>query len=126
MMAAALLTDDAVVLERVPDLLDQRVLCECLVRLGASVVWKGSAVHLRCDGVEVETELPPGLVGSVHGTIYLLPALLARNGYVRLVRSRGGCDIGVRPISNLADILRALGATVRLGETIEARIPPSQ
>src|SRR5262249_57630110 len=123
MMAAALLTDDEVVLRRCPDLLDQRVLGECLSRLGGTAAWSADRVHLRCAGMEAGADLPAELIGAVHGTIYLLPALLARNGVARIARSRGGCDIGVRPISNLADILRALGAKVRLGETIEARAP---
>src|SRR5262249_61062400 len=51
MMAAALLTDDEVVLRRCPDLLDQRVLGECLSRLGGAGGWGAGPVALgspRC------------------------------------------------------------------------------
>jgi UDP-N-acetylglucosamine 1-carboxyvinyltransferase len=123
MIVSALLTDQPIVLDRVPAMLDQQILCDCLRQIGASVQRHGSTLRLHCHRLTPGGGLPDDLIDSVHGTIYLLPALLVRYGQVRLHRSRGGCNIGVRPIRHIADVLRALGATVRLGETIEASLP---
>ena len=83
MIAASLLTDELVTLENVPDLLDTRVLVESLVLLGASVEQGLGTLHMRCAGVRGDALLPEALVGSVHGPLYLLPALLVRDGVVR-------------------------------------------
>ncbi len=123
MIAAALLTDGLVVLRGVPDMLDHRVLCRILRALGADVQWDGDSLRICSAPVTAGTSLPDDLVGSVHGTMYLLPALLARHGHVRIPRSRGGCKIGVRPVKHIAHVLRALGARVKLGNVIEARVP---
>jgi UDP-N-acetylglucosamine 1-carboxyvinyltransferase len=123
MIISALLTDEPVVLEQVPVMLDHEILCDCLRRLGADVQRTGSTLRLHCRHLEPVVELPDAIIESVHGTTYLLPALLMRYGRVRLRRSRGGCNIGVRPIAHIAAVLRAFGAKVRLGDVIEASLP---
>jgi UDP-N-acetylglucosamine 1-carboxyvinyltransferase len=123
MIAATLLTDQPIVLDRVPVMADLQVLCNCLASLGADVRRRGSTVRVACGRLDPAANLPDAWIASVHGTLYLLPTLLVRYGRVRMPRSRGGCRIGVRPVAQIADVLRAFGARVQLGDTIEASVP---
>lgn len=125
MIAASLLTNDHVILEQSPDMLDHLVLCQCLAQMGAYVNYTEQTLHLACRQVHPANSLPIETFNSVHGTLYLLPTLLVRHGWVRLPRNQGGCNIGVRPVEPMAEVLRMLGAEVVLGETIEASVPPS-
>lgn len=125
MIAASLLTNDPVILEQSPDMLDHLVLCKCLAQMGAYVNYTEKTLHLACRQVHPENSLPVETFNSVHGTLYLLPTLLVRHGWVRLPRNQGGCKIGLRPVEPMAEVLRMLGAKVVLGETIEASVPAS-
>jgi UDP-N-acetylglucosamine 1-carboxyvinyltransferase len=124
MIAASLLTDDAVVLENVPDLLDTRILVECLGMLGAAADREGGALRLVSKGVRSSPRLPEAVVASVHGPLYLLPALLVRNGMVSYPRAVGGCPIGTRPVVHVLRVLRAFGAKLGGGPTIRASLGP--
>src|SRR5262249_32721420 len=99
MLCSALISPGPVVLERVPNLADLEVLCRCLTRLGAEVDRRDGQVKIQWVPTRLDTVLPSEWISSVHGTLYLLPALLVRNGFVDLSRPTGGCEIGVRPIA---------------------------
>ncbi|MBI5259146.1 MAG: UDP-N-acetylglucosamine 1-carboxyvinyltransferase [Burkholderiales bacterium] len=123
MLAATLLTDEPVALRNVPQLEDMAVMTGALRFLGAGVAAGEGRLDIGCASVDAERPLPAAWMNSVHGTLYLLPALLARHERVRVPLTRGGCSIGVRPVAHVAKVLRAMGAKVRLGETIEAWLP---
>ncbi|MBE9108128.1 UDP-N-acetylglucosamine 1-carboxyvinyltransferase [Nodosilinea sp. LEGE 07298] len=125
MIAASLLTTEPVILKHSPDMLDHLVLCQCLAQMGADVTYMEQTLQLSCRQVHLENSLPVETFNSVHGTIYLLPTLLIRHGWVQLPRNQGGCNIGVRPIEPMVEVLQMLGAKVVLGETIEASVPSS-
>lgn len=123
MLAATLLTDEPVALRNVPQLEDMDVMASALRFLGADVTAGDGRLDIACGSVDAERPLPAAWMNSVHGTLYLLPALMARHERVRVPLTRGGCNIGLRPVAHVAKVLRAMGAKVRLGETIEAWLP---
>lgn len=112
-MAAALLTDEEIVLDNVPDLADIRHQCKLLEHLGATVSCdKTNRLHIQvkdtsCCHADYE------LVRRMRASICVLGPLLARRGRAE-VSMPGGCAIGDRPIDLHLNGLKALGSSTRL------------
>src|SRR5438094_8323416 len=115
-MAAALLTDQRVVLRNVPRVRDIGTLRSLLEELGVD----SSVTHEeRGNRVEIEARrlitpvAPYELVKQMRASVLVLGPLLARFGHVR-VSLPGGCAIGARPIDQHLKGLEAMGATITL------------
>jgi len=110
-MAAALLTDEPLVLEDAPDLADVKTMRTLLAGMGVSPRGSG-ATGLVLDASRVtSTEAPYDLVRTMRASILVLGPLLARFGEAR-VSLPGGCAIGVRPVDLHIMAMEALGARV--------------
>ena len=109
-LCASLLTDEPVVLRRVPDITDVRKLLEFFRALGSSVDMDFASGTLnlrhRRQADMGEARLPPGMRSS----IMLVPALLHRFGRARLEDNVTGCTLGVREVDPHIDVFRAFGA----------------
>ena len=113
-LCASLLTDEPVVLHRVPDITDVRKLLEFFRALGSSVDMDFASGTLKlhhgssldADGARV----PVGMRSS----IMLVPAMLQRFGRVRLEDDVTGCTLGAREVDPHIDAFRAFGAEVAL------------
>ncbi|MEM9292489.1 MAG: UDP-N-acetylglucosamine 1-carboxyvinyltransferase [Acidobacteriota bacterium] len=113
-MAASLLTDDPVVLQRLPRVRDIRTMSRLLQHLGVGTQVDGDEVTLAPEGeAQPADEAPYDLVKTMRASVLVLGPLLARRGYAR-VSLPGGCAIGVRPIDQHLKGLEALGAQVEL------------
>ncbi|HQR68898.1 MAG TPA: UDP-N-acetylglucosamine 1-carboxyvinyltransferase, partial [Thermoanaerobaculia bacterium] len=109
--AAALLTDEPVVLENVPEVADVRTLGTLLSGLGARVeTGAAGRLSLRADAI-TSTEAPYDLVRTMRASILVLGPLLARFGEAR-VSLPGGCAIGVRPVDLHLAAMEAMGARI--------------
>jgi UDP-N-acetylglucosamine 1-carboxyvinyltransferase len=114
-LAACLLTDRPVRLERVPAVRDIRTMCRLLEHLGLGCeTGPGGLVvlHRERPGASAQ-DAPYELVKTMRASVLVLGPLLARFGEAR-VSLPGGCAIGVRPIDQHLEGLRALGAEVEL------------
>ncbi len=113
-MAAALLTDEPVVLENIPDVRDIQTTRKLLVAMGAEVeLGYGRAHHrttIRCAKL-VKAEASYELVKTMRASTLVLGPLVARTGSAR-VSLPGGCAIGARPIDLHIKGLERLGATI--------------
>lgn len=114
--AAAVVADATVTLDNCPDIVETDVLTRVFTALGGRATFAEGTLTL--DGSAIDsTELPSELVGSIHGSLYLVPGLVARLGSVQLPAS-GGCRIGEgpqgRPVGHILDVLRRFGATGRV------------
>ncbi|MFI5118173.1 MAG: UDP-N-acetylglucosamine 1-carboxyvinyltransferase [Terriglobales bacterium] len=113
-MAAALLTDEPVVLENVPDVRDIQTMRKLLVEMGAEVeLGYGRAHHrttIHCRE-PIRPEAPYELVKTMRASTLVLGPLVARTGCAR-VSLPGGCAIGARPIDLHIKALEHLGATL--------------
>jgi len=119
-LAAALLTDGAVELRNVPGVRDVRTMLRVLEHLGAEWEHEGNRARVRVPEVR-DPEAPYELVRTMRASVLTLGPLVARHGQAR-VSQPGGCAIGARPVDLHLDVLRALGAEVRLEHGyIEAR-----
>ena len=113
-MAAALLTDEPVILENIPDVRDIQTTRKLLEAMGAEVeLGYGRAHHrttLSCRNL-AKPEASYELVKTMRASTLVLGPLVARTGQAR-VSLPGGCAIGARPINLHIKGLEQLGATI--------------
>lgn len=111
-LCATLLSDEPIILHRVPDITDVRKLLDFFAKLGSSVEMDYAAGTLRLHhGRELDAKaahLPLGMRSS----IMLIPALLHRFGRASLEEDVTGCTLGSREIDPHIDVFRAFGAVV--------------
>lgn len=121
-LAACLLTNDRVTLERIPDVRDIRTMEKLLAHTGAALKRSGGTVTI--DAVDLSRpEAPYEVVKTMRASSLVLGPLVARCGQAR-VSLPGGCAIGSRPINLHVSGLERLGATVRQEHGyIEAEAP---
>lgn len=111
-LCATLLSDEPIILHRVPDITDVRKLLEFFRNLGSSVEMDFDTGTLRVHhgtGLDPKAaHLPLGMRSS----IMLIPALLHRFGHASLEEDVTGCTLGSREIDPHIDVFRAFGAVV--------------
>ncbi|HNU82817.1 MAG: UDP-N-acetylglucosamine 1-carboxyvinyltransferase [Acidobacteria bacterium] len=113
-LAATLLTDEPVLLQRVPRVRDITTLRRLLAHLGqGSSEEAGDRLRFAPEGNASPGDAPYELVKTMRASVLVLGPLLARRGHAR-VSLPGGCAIGVRPIDQHLAGLEALGARVAL------------
>lgn len=110
-VAACLLTDQPVVLNRIPAVRDIRTMLDLVRHAGAEVVVEGEQVTIRAEAL-LHPEAPYELVKTMRASSLVLGPLVARCGRAR-VSLPGGCAIGTRPINLHVSALEQLGAEVR-------------
>ena len=113
-MAAAILTEEPVVLENIPDVRDIQTERNLLVSMGAEVeLGYGRASHrtTMCCRNLVNPEAAYELVKTMRASTLVLGPLVGRDGRAR-VSLPGGCAIGARPIDLHIKGLEKLGATI--------------
>ena len=124
LMAAALLTDEPLILDNVPRLSDTGSMRDLLASLGTEVDVNGSGLRLSSWQIS-DTEAPYDVVRKMRASILVLGPLLARSGQAR-VSLPGGCAIGNRPVDLHIRGLQAMGARVDVqGGYIDAALPAS-
>ncbi len=112
-LAAAVMTDETVTIDNLPNVRDINVLLQAIQEIGAkvertgihSVKINGSFIH----DVSVDNEF----IKKIRASYYLLGALLGKYKKAE-VALPGGCDIGSRPIDLHQKGFRALGAEVEI------------
>jgi UDP-N-acetylglucosamine 1-carboxyvinyltransferase len=110
MIAASLLTDEAVVLENVPDLVDVARMLDVVSHLGAEVERGDGRVTIRAERLD-DGEIPYELCEKTRTSFLFTAPLLHRTGRARL-HPPGGDQIGRRRLDAHFYGLRGLGATV--------------
>jgi UDP-N-acetylglucosamine 1-carboxyvinyltransferase len=121
-LAATLLTDEPLVLRRIPQVRDIRTMQRLLVDIGANIDVQGETMQISVPRV-VCPEAPYELVKTMRASSLVLGPLVARAGRAR-VSLPGGCAIGARPINMHLPGLEQLGA--RINQThgyVEAEAP---
>jgi UDP-N-acetylglucosamine 1-carboxyvinyltransferase len=113
-MAAALLTEEPVILENIPQVRDIETTRKLLAAMGAEVeLGYGRAQHRTtiCARSLAKPEASYDLVKQMRASSLVLGPLVARCGRAR-VSLPGGCAIGARPIDLHIKGLERLGATI--------------
>ncbi len=115
LMAAALLSDEACIIDDVPHLRDVSLMKEILSSLGSKIEEKGENSISICTEDIKTTELEQELVSKMRASILVMGPLLARKGRARIPLP-GGCAIGARPIELHLKGFEILGAVVTKGD----------
>ena len=110
-LAAAIMTDETVTIDNLPDVNDINVLLEAISGIGAEVD-RIDRHTVRINGSNIENfDIESDYIKKIRASYYLLGALLGK--YKRAeVALPGGCNIGSRPIDQHLKGFRALGAYV--------------
>ena len=112
-LAAAIMTDETVHIDNLPDVNDINVLLEAMKGIGArikridrhTVEISGGSVH--------DFSIDYDYIKKIRASYYLLGALLGKYKHAE-VALPGGCNIGSRPIDQHLKGFRALGAEVEI------------
>ena len=110
-LAAAIMTDETVTIENLPDVNDINVLLEAIEGIGAEVQ-RVNRHTVKINGRGIGNfDIEYDYIKKIRASYYLLGALLGK--YKRSeVALPGGCNIGSRPIDQHLKGFRALGAYV--------------
>ena len=112
-LAAAIMTDDTVLIDNLPDVRDINVLLEAIRGIGATVE-RINPHTVKINGSTInDVTIDYDSLRKIRGSYYMLGALLGKYNKANVVLP-GGCDIGSRPIDQHLKGFRALGATVNI------------
>ena len=120
-LAAALLTEEDVIIRRVPDVSDTNYMIQILSALGAEV--ERSSGTVRINAANIIADAPYELVRKMRASICVMGPLLTRLGKAK-VSLPGGCVIGDRPVDLHLKGLRAIGADIDMeGGNMDMKAP---
>ncbi|MDF2513206.1 MAG: murA2 [Herbinix sp.] len=112
-IAAAVMTDETVTIENVPDVRDIRVLLQAIGDIGAKVEYVNGDTVKICGGLIQTVDVDFDYVRKIRASYYLVGALLGKYKSSK-VALPGGCNIGSRPIDQHIKGFEALGAAVKI------------
>ena len=110
-LAAAIMTDETVTIDNLPDVNDINVLLEAMMGIGASVQRLDRHTVRICGAGVGDFSIEYDYIKKIRASYYLLGALLGKHHRAE-VALPGGCNIGSRPIDQHLKGFRALGAEV--------------
>ncbi len=122
-LAACLLTEEELLLHRVPRIRDTEAQIALLERLGVEVAWIADNSLRLCAADVGEVEVDQDLSSRIRASFLLAGPLLARFGEARMPPP-GGDFIGRRRLDAHLDAFRELGARVDGDRWIELTAPP--
>ena len=108
---AALLAEDTVRIENIPQISDVHLIIEILNRMGAEIkVVNKNTLDINTTNINYQS-IPYELTSHFRASYYLIGAMLGRFSKAD-VALPGGCDFGVRPIDQHVKGFKMLGAQV--------------
>ena len=112
-LAGAIMADEPVLIENLPNVNDVNVLIDAIAGIGA-IVERIDAHTVRINGKTIESVyVDYEYIKKIRGSYYLLGALLGKYNDAQ-VALPGGCNIGSRPIDQHKKGFEALGAVVKI------------
>ena len=112
-LAAAIMTDEDVIVENLPDVRDINVLLEAIEEIGASVErLDRHSVRINASTIR-EVSVDDEYIRKIRASYYFIGALLGKYKSAE-VPLPGGCNIGSRPIDQHLKGFRALGAKIEI------------
>lgn len=109
-LAAAIMTDELVTIENLPDVSDISVMLDAIANMGA-IVNRVDRNTVKIVGIGCVPEVSDEALRKIRGSYYLTGALLGKYGRAK-VPLPGGCNIGTRPIEQHIKGFEQLGAKV--------------
>ncbi len=110
-LAAAIMADETVMIDNLPDVNDINVLLEAIEGIGA-MVQRIDRHTVKINGSGIRSfDIEYDYIKKIRASYYLLGALLGKYNHAE-VALPGGCNIGSRPIDQHLKGFRALGVDV--------------
>ena len=110
---AAILADDTVRIENIPQISDVQLIIEILDRMGADIkLVNKNTLDIDTSNINYQS-VPYELTSHFRASYYLIGAMLGRFGSAKTTMP-GGCNFGVRPIDQHIKGMTALGADVEV------------
>jgi len=112
-LAAAVMTDEPVIIDNMPDVRDTNVLMQAMESIGVKID------HLDRHTIKIDSSnlsdcvIDDEYMKKIRASYYMIGALLGKCRRAE-VPLPGGCNIGIRAIDQHLKGFRALGATVRI------------
>ncbi len=108
-VAAAIMTDETVTIENLPDVRDINVLLQAMAEIGV-IIDRTDRHTVRINASQItDLVVDNDYIKRIRGSYYLVGALLGKYKKVE-VALPGGCNIGSRPVDQHLKGFRALGA----------------
>ena len=112
-LAAAIMTDETVLIENLPDVRDTNVMMQAMESIGV-LINRVDRHTVKINASQVhDLVIKDDYIKKIRASYYLLGALLGKYNKAE-VALPGGCNIGLRPIDQHIKGFRALGASVRI------------
>ena len=112
-LAAAIMTDETVLIENIPDVRDTNVLMQAMESIGV-IINRVDRHTVKINASQIhDLVIEDDYIKKIRASYYLLGALLGKYKKAE-VALPGGCNIGLRPIDQHIKGFRALGANVRI------------
>ncbi len=112
-LAAAIMTDETVLIENLPDVRDTNVMMQAMESIGV-VINRLDRHTVKINASQIhDLVIEDDYIKKIRASYYLLGALLGKYSKAE-VALPGGCNIGLRPIDQHIKGFRALGANVRI------------
>ncbi|HIU02696.1 MAG TPA: UDP-N-acetylglucosamine 1-carboxyvinyltransferase [Candidatus Onthocola gallistercoris] len=112
-LAAAIMSDEDVLIDNLPDVSDINVLLQAIASTGAKVV-RVDRNTVKINGKSIRSyRIDDCFIRKIRASYYLLGALLGKYKEAE-VSLPGGCNIGSRPIDQHLKGFKALGAHVEI------------
>ncbi len=112
-LPAAIMANDTVFIENMPDVSDTNVLLQAMESVGA-IVERVDRHSVKINGAKIaDVRLDADYISKIRASYYFLGALLGKYKHAE-VALPGGCVIGSRPIDLHLKGFRALGADVKI------------
>lgn len=112
-LAAAIMTDETVTIDNLPNVRDINVLLQAIEEIGAKVD-RVDAHTVKINGSFIrDMNVDNEFIRKIRASYYLIGALLGKYKKASVVLP-GGCDIGSRPIDLHIKGFRAMGANVEI------------
>ena len=112
-LAAAIMTDETVTIDNLPNVRDINVLLQAIQEIGAQVE-RVNAHKVKINGSFIrEVSVDNEFIRKIRASYYLIGALLGKYKHAE-VALPGGCDIGSRPIDLHIKGFRSMGAAVEI------------
>ncbi len=111
LLAAAIMTDETVMIDNLPDVNDINVLLDAIAGMGAQVSRIDRHTVKICGKTIQNLDIEYDYIKKIRASYYLLGAMLGKYKHAE-VALPGGCNIGSRPIDQHLKGFRALGADV--------------
>ena len=123
-LLCSVLTDEEVVLKRVPDLADVKTSFHLLTELGKACSYDAATNSAVLKGGVTSKVASYDLVKTMRASIMALGPLLAYAGQAE-VSLPGGCAIGARPVDLHIKGLQAMGADIQLEDGYIKAVAPN-